>query len=132
MARKWRDVRRKFSPEVEQQIKARVAARIATLPLAEIRAARQQTQVQLAKELKVDQASVSKLERRADMYLSTLRSYIEAMGGHLDIRAVFPEGELVIERLVEEESHTGSKAKPKRGVEIHAKRASSIAASASR
>jgi hypothetical protein len=39
------------------------------------------------------------MEKRSDMYLSTLRSYVEAMGGRLDIRAVFPEGEVVLEHL---------------------------------
>jgi hypothetical protein len=39
------------------------------------------------------------MEKRSDMYLSTLRSYVEAMGGSLDIRAVFPDGEVVLERF---------------------------------
>ena len=45
----------------------------------------------------MDQGSISKLEKRTDMYLSTLRSYVEAMGGTLDIRAVFPDGEVKID-----------------------------------
>ena len=44
----------------------------------------------MAKKLHINQAAVSKLERRVDMYLSTLRSYIEAMGGRLEIIACFP------------------------------------------
>jgi predicted transcriptional regulator len=48
------------------------------------------TQEQLANVLGVKQAAVSKMERRTDMYISTLRGIIKAMGGQLEIRAVFP------------------------------------------
>jgi hypothetical protein len=44
----------------------------------------------------VKQSAISKLERRADMYVSTLRHFIEAMGGQLEIRAVFPDGDVRI------------------------------------
>jgi len=50
------------------------------------------TQQQLAKTPHVDQSAISKLERRKDMYVSTLERVIEAMGGRLEIRAVFPTG----------------------------------------
>ena len=67
------------------------------MPLEELRAARQLTQQQLAKLLKKDQSAISKLERRTDMYLSTLREFVKAMGGDLEIRAVFPDtGSIVI------------------------------------
>jgi transcriptional regulator with XRE-family HTH domain len=55
-----------------------------------LRKAREQSQEAVAKQLHIKQAAVSKLERRTDMYLSTLRSYIEAMGGKLEIIARFP------------------------------------------
>lgn len=58
--------------------------------LRQLREARRRTQEDVAEKLHVKQAAVSKLERRADMYLSTLRSYIEAMGGELEIIARFP------------------------------------------
>jgi transcriptional regulator with XRE-family HTH domain len=74
---------------------------LAKIPLAEVRRARQLTQNRLAELLHVNQGAVSKLERRSDMYLSTLRSYIEAMGGQLEIRAVFPNGEVMLEQLGE-------------------------------
>ena len=60
------------------------------LSLAELRRAREMTQEQLAADLHVGQASIAKLERRADMYLSTLRRFVEAMGGELEIVARFP------------------------------------------
>ena len=61
------------------------------LSLAELRRARALTQDQLAADLHVGQASIAKLERRTDMYLSTLRRFVEAMGGELDIVARFPD-----------------------------------------
>jgi DNA-binding XRE family transcriptional regulator len=61
------------------------------LSLAELRRARALTQDQLAADLCVGQASIAKLERRTDMYLSTLRRFVEAMGGQLDIVARFPD-----------------------------------------
>ncbi len=68
---------------------------IATMGLDELRVARQLTQSHLAKLLGVNQAAISKLERRADMYLSTLQHTIEAMGGRLEICAKFPDGQSV-------------------------------------
>ena len=61
------------------------------LTLRELREARERSQIELAEKLGIKQAAVSKLERRADMYLSTLRKLIEAMGGSLEIVARFPD-----------------------------------------
>ena len=66
------------------------------MPLHEVRRARALTQRDMAKMLKVNQPAVSKLEQRADVYVSSLRSYIEAVGGKLKIVAEFPEGEVAI------------------------------------
>jgi DNA-binding XRE family transcriptional regulator len=96
---RWKDVRRQLAPEREARVKALVDLELSRLPLAELRKARELTQVKLAEVLQVNQGAVSKLEQRSDMYLSTLRSYVEALGGHLDIRAVFPNGEVVLEHL---------------------------------
>ena len=80
--------------------KARVAARVSALKtemaLHELRQAREQSQEDLARELGVGQPAVAKLERRADMYVSNLRRYIEALGGSLEITARFPEGSVNI------------------------------------
>jgi len=69
------------------------------MPLHQLRNAREMTQARLAEVLEMDQGNISKLEKRADMYLSTLRSYVEAMGGALEIRAVFPDGAVKIDLL---------------------------------
>jgi len=49
----------------------------------------------------VNQAAISKLERRTDMYIGTLRSYIKAMGGDLEVIARFPDGEVRISNFAE-------------------------------
>lgn len=99
MAKNWREIRRALSPELEKRIAAGVQAEMAKLPLGQVRKARAMTQMRLAEILQVNQAAVSKMEQRTDMYISTLRSYIEAMGGALEIHAVFPEAEILLDRL---------------------------------
>jgi len=69
------------------------------MPLQELRQAREMSQEHLAQILQTKQANVSRLERRTDMYISTLRSYIEAMGGKLDIIARFPDGEIHVSQF---------------------------------
>lgn len=66
------------------------------LALADIRARRGLTQVDVARVMETSQANVSKLERREDLYLSTLRGFVEALGGQLELSAVFPEGRIAI------------------------------------
>ncbi len=76
------------------------AAELATLK--DLRQAMQKTQVDLAAALHIGQDSVSRLEKRSDMLLSTLRGYIEAMGGKLEILACFPNRPpVIIERLAD-------------------------------
>ncbi len=79
-------------PKKEQKaIRKRTAELIAEeATLRQLREARERSQVEVAKQLHIKQAAVSKLERRTDMYLSTLRGFIEAMGGKLEIVARFP------------------------------------------
>jgi DNA-binding Xre family transcriptional regulator len=91
MARKFEELRAKMSPEARARSEARTRQLIAEMPLEELRNARKLTQVQLAESMGLTQSSVSKLEKRTDMYLSTLAHFVEAMGGQLEIRAVFPE-----------------------------------------
>jgi transcriptional regulator with XRE-family HTH domain len=99
MARKWSEIRRRRTPEVEQRIRRKVVAK--GMMLRQIREARKLTQVSLAEALQINQGSVSTMEKRADMYVSTLRSYIEALGGELTITAEFPEGSIQIDQFGE-------------------------------
>jgi len=66
------------------------AIRVA-LKLANLREARGVTQRQLAQELDVSQAHVSQVEHKEDLYLSTLSRYVAALGGRLEVTAVFPD-----------------------------------------
>jgi transcriptional regulator with XRE-family HTH domain len=88
--RPWRAIRRPLSPEREAKIQARIEAEIARMKLPELRKARALTQQSVADVLGIAQGDVSKLERRTDTYVGTLRSYIEALGGKLRIVAEFP------------------------------------------
>jgi len=98
--KKWSEIKNgSMSPDRQAKARAAADAALATLPLAELRKARDLTQAQLADELDVPQGGISKLERQADMYLSTLRRYIEAMGGELNIVAHFPDADVRVELL---------------------------------
>ena len=99
MAKNFRELYAKMDPSRRAQVEERVQEALRAMPLEELRAARELTQTQLAQVLQVSQGAVSKVERRADMYISTLRSYIRAIGGDLQIRAVFPEGEVLINQF---------------------------------
>ena len=72
------------------------------MSLDQLRAARELTQEHLAQLLNVKQANISRMERRTDMYVGTLSKFIEAMGGHLEIRAVFPDGSVRITQFSQE------------------------------
>ncbi len=85
-----------FSPERRRRIDETKKELLAEMPLHELRRARTLTQKELAQMLKVNQPAISKLEQRTDVYISSLRSYIEAVGGKLKIVAAFPEGEVAI------------------------------------
>jgi transcriptional regulator with XRE-family HTH domain len=62
-----------------------------SLGLADLRRARKMTQQQVSRSMGVSQAQVSRVENQADFYLSTLRSFVEAMGGELRLMVVFPD-----------------------------------------
>jgi transcriptional regulator with XRE-family HTH domain len=96
MAKNIKDLQAKMSPESQARSEATAERLIQEVALDELRAARALTQEHLSTILGVRQSAISKLERRADMYVSTLRHVIEAMGGQLEIRAVFPEGDVRI------------------------------------
>lgn len=93
---KWSDIKAKEKPEVMARARARKEELLKEMPLQELRRARDLTQETLAETLDVAQSEVSKIEKRTDMYVKTLRRYIEAMGGRLDIVAHFPDGDVRI------------------------------------
>ena len=83
---------RKLSAAQRKKVEARAAELIAEeMTLRELRKARKLTQVRVAKQLGITQDSVSRLEQRSDLLLSTLRRTVEAMGGSLSLVAEFPD-----------------------------------------
>lgn len=103
-ARNFKELQARMSPERQARNRAEADRMIRAMPLDELRAARQMTQEHLANILGIKQASISKMERRTDMYIGTLSKVIEAMGGRLEIRAVFPDGDVRISQFGEESS----------------------------
>lgn len=95
MAKPFRALLGKMTPERRARIQAKTEQLVRDMPLSELRVARSITQEQLAKALGVKQSAVSRMENRCDMYISTLRTAIKAMGGDLEITAVFADGNRV-------------------------------------
>ena len=84
---------RELPAERRKKIEKRAAELIAEeMTMRELRKAREITQSELAKTLGVNQEQISRIEKRTDMHISTLRRAIEAMGGELTLTAQFPDG----------------------------------------
>jgi len=95
--RSWDEIKATAAPETIARAGRKTEALLAAFELNELRKARRLTQEELARRLGTRQANVSKLERRTDVRVSTLRDVIEAMGGELRITAHFPDGDYRIE-----------------------------------
>ena len=119
MATTLKDKMKALPAKRRKKVEARTAQLIAEeLSLRDLRKARAKTQVAVAKELGINQEGVSRLEKRSDLMLSTLRNYIEAMGGELHLLAEFPDRPPVHLRGLagmEEEKKTGRRAPAKAG-----------------
>src|SRR5437879_2472852 len=104
MARNYKELQAKMDPASRADNAHCVREELQRMALEELRSAKQLTQSDMAEMLGVPQSSISRIEQRADMYLSTLRNYIHAVGGELRIQAVFPDGgTVVIDRFGEYE-----------------------------
>ena len=101
MARKFAELRARMSPEARARAEEQAKVMLAEMPLNELRQARGLSQKTLAEMLHIQQPAIAKLEKRTDMYLSTLRSHIEAMGGELELVARFPDGAVRISNFQE-------------------------------
>ena len=112
------DIIRKLSPAQRRRVEARAAQLIAEeMTLRELRHARKLTQVRMAKALGITQDSVSRLEKRSDLLLSTLRKTIKAMGGDLSLVAEFRDRPPVVVSGIAEDD---SPPKPSRRKHTHA------------
>ena len=96
MAHKFSELREKMSPEAKAESRKLAKKAMEEMPLCELRNAKGLSQKMLAEALNIQQPAIAKLEKRTDMYISTLRSHIEAMGGNLEILAHFPDGTVKI------------------------------------
>ena len=99
--RKFKELADKMPEEAQREVAKRIRQTLASMPLDELRRARQMTQTKLAETLGVNQSEVSKIEHRTDVYISTLAEYVEALGGRLEIRAVFRDREMRISQFEE-------------------------------
>ena len=99
MLKNFDQLRDKLSPAARERAHRLAQKYEAEMALDELRVARDLTQEHLAQLLGVKQAAVSKMERRADMYISTLQAIVRAMGGELKIQAVFPQGRVEINQF---------------------------------
>jgi transcriptional regulator with XRE-family HTH domain len=99
--KRFDDLNHKTGPGSDDRVAAHRRAMERELTLAEVRKARELTQKQLAAALDMTQPGVSAIEQRTDLFVSTLRSYVEALGGRLEIAAVFPDGVLPITNFAE-------------------------------
>ena len=107
MSKPFGTLRKKMSSTAQKAAAAKTRRMLKDMPLQELRQAHQMSQERMAEILHTKQANVSRIERRTDMYISTLRSYIEAMGGQLDIVARFPHGEVHINQFKDIDNQEG-------------------------
>ena len=103
MARNFEELRSGMSVERRHRNRERAAATLLAMDLAELRGSLDITQEELASRLDIAQSNVSRLERRDDMLVSTLREVVQACGGELRLVADFPEGSVEIRRSTERE-----------------------------
>jgi transcriptional regulator len=95
MAKPLSELRKKMSHEVQAAARAKAVSIVAEMSLAETRKLRGQSQLSVARILNIAQPNISQIENRPDTMVSTLAAYIEALGGTLEIRAKFPDGQEV-------------------------------------
>lgn len=99
MAKNFSALKAALSPESQSKVTQKTEQMLQEMPLHELRQARGLSQKMMAEALHIQQPAVAKIEKRTDMYLSTLRSHIQAMGGELEIVARFPEGSVKIQNF---------------------------------
>jgi len=104
MPTKWNDLKHKSSANVRAHLKREAHAELERIGFHKLRQARQQTQVAVAERLNIAQGAVSRMEKQSDFLLSTLREYVGALGGQLELRVVFPDADFVIETLAQSPS----------------------------
>jgi transcriptional regulator with XRE-family HTH domain len=106
MAKKFKQLKKKMSAEAQERAQIKTQVMATDMALAELRQAFNLSQEEMANVMKLKQPAISKIEKNTDMFISTLRRYIEAMGGELNITARFDDQEIRISQF--EELHRGT------------------------
>ena len=101
MAKKFRNLLDRMPTQRRGRIRDRAEAMLIDMALQDLRRSRSLTQEGLAEELGLNQSALSKMEHQQDMYISTLRRIVGAMGGKLKLVAEFPDTEVVISQFDE-------------------------------
>jgi DNA-binding Xre family transcriptional regulator len=91
MARNFRELQAKMSPEARAKSEAQAQRALELMTLHELRRERKLSQTELANGMHLSQGDISRIENRSDMKLSTLDNFVNALGGTLEIHAIFPE-----------------------------------------
>jgi DNA-binding XRE family transcriptional regulator len=99
MRRKFSDLKARMSPEARDRAEVRTKDMIAEMLLTEIRQLVGLTQEDVARKLGIKQPTLSKLESQDDMYISTLRRLVEALGGQLEMVVHLPAGDIRIQQF---------------------------------
>lgn len=99
MARNFNELRAKMSPARRAANEAHAKQILEEIALSELRELQKMTQEDLAESLGTEQPNVSRLERREDMLVSTLANTVKGLGGTLELRAEFPNGDSYVVAL---------------------------------
>jgi ribosome-binding protein aMBF1 (putative translation factor) len=99
LTKSFQKLREKMSPESRGRALARTNEMLVETAIQDLKKALDLTQEQVAEAMQMNQAAVSKMEHQSDIYVSTLRKFIEALGGHVKIVASFPDREVVINQF---------------------------------
>jgi hypothetical protein len=117
------------SEESRERIRQRVQELRAEMSLGEVRRLRKLTQTRLSKRLKIGQEGISRMEKRSDLYISTLRSYVEGVGGKLSLVVEFPDQPPVVLAglgMDEEKAKKSPRRKAGQSTKIRAKAGQSV------
>jgi len=101
MTQQFNNLLKNIPDERKHHIETKKQKLLNDIDLQSLRQAFELTQNQLAETLRVNQAAISKMENQSDMYISTLRRFLSAMGGKLKLVAEFPDHEIVINQFEE-------------------------------
>ncbi len=99
--RNFRQLIDAMPPARRQRIEKRFEESLAAMPIEELRQARELTQLQPAEIMGIQPSEISRIEQHSGVSVGALAEYVEALGGHLEIRAVFPDRQVLIEQFDE-------------------------------